>query len=147
MEIILTKDVSKVGRRNQVVHVSEGYAINYLIPKGMAKAATPSALKELEIRKATSETHVKANQEQLQKDIAAINGKTVTLSEKSNEHGNLFAAIHTDKIVAAIYDQLGVSLPQALIDLPEPLKQTGETPLLINVGKITATITIAVVSK
>ena len=114
MEVILLQDVPKVGKRYQAVTVSEGYAVNFLIPRGLAKAATASAKKELEVRNAKREHGMKAEESKIVESIAAANGKTITIRRKASDEGHLFAALHADAVSAEIYDQLGVSLPEAL---------------------------------
>lgn len=111
MEIIMLKDVAKVGRKHEIVTVSEGYAINYLIPKRLAKAATAGAKKELEMRKEREGTERSKEIENIAEGIRALDGKSVTVRAKANEKGHLFAALHKEKINEAIFDQAGVCLP------------------------------------
>ncbi len=146
MEIILLNDIAKVGRRFEVVHVSEGYAINFLIPKGFARAATPSAIKDLENKKAYNGKDTEASQAKIAQDLKQIDGKTVILKEKTNEQGHLFASIHPEKIASAIYDQLGVCLPVTMIEMQDSIKQTGDITFPLSKGGTSATITLSVVS-
>lgn len=124
MEVILLKDVPKVGRRNQVVTVSEGYAINFLIPRGLAKAATAGAKKDIELKKDKLEQEADEDRKKVSAGIKEINGKTVTLHSKANEQGHLFAALHADKVGEAVYAQLGVCLPESVFVL-DPIKNLG----------------------
>lgn len=131
MEVILLKDVPKVGRRNEVVTVSEGYAINFLIPRGLAKAATAGAKRELETRKDKLEHEADEDRKKVSAGIKEINSKTVTLHGKANEQGHLFAALHADKVAEAVYAQLGVCLPESVFVL-DPIKNLGtyDVPLV-----------------
>jgi len=146
MQIILLKDVSKVGQKFDVVTVSEGYALNFLIPRGLAKAATPAALKEIEMRKGKIEAEHKAHEEELQKEVVAIDGKSVTLHVKANEQGHLFASLHEGEIASAVYDQLGVCIPEGLVELPEPIKTTGSHEVVVEGGGKKGKITVIVAS-
>lgn len=135
MEVILLQDVPKVGRRHEAVTVSEGYAINYLIPRGLAKAATASAKKELDMKKAQLEHGMKAEESKTAEGIAAVDGKSITVRRKANDVGHLFAALHADAISAAVYDQLGACLPEALFDI-DHIKALGTYEInLISKGK------------
>ncbi len=117
MEVILLQDVPKVGQRYQAVTVSEGYAVNFLIPRGLAKAATASAKKELEMKKAKTEHGMKAEESKIIEGITAADGKSITIRRKASDEGHLFAALHTDAISTAAYDQLGASLPEELLHI------------------------------
>lgn len=124
MEVIMLKDVAKVGRKHEIVTVSEGYAINYLIPKRLAKAATAGAKKELELRKGKQSAVRDQETKNVAEGIKAVDGKSVTMHAKANEKGHLFAALHADKVNAAVYDQLGVCLPDAVFG-DHTLKEIG----------------------
>ncbi len=144
MEVILLKDVAKVGKKFDIVHVSEGYAINFLIPKGFAQAATPSARKSIETQKARLGAHHRAHDEALEQDIASLEGKKISLVEKVNDKGHLFGSLHPEKVVEAIYNQLGVSIPQDCLMLDEPIKNAGDTPVVLQSGKTKATLTVSI---
>ncbi len=146
MQIILLKDVAKVGQKFDVVTVSEGYALNFLIPRGLAKAATATALKEIEMRKGKIEAEHKAHDEELQKEVLAVSGKTITLHVKANEQGHLFAALHESEIASAVYDQLGVCIPEGLVELPEPIKNTGSYEVTLEGGGKKGVVTVQVES-
>ena len=117
MEVILLKDVPKVGQRYQAVTVSEGYAVNFLIPRGLAKAATASAKKELDMKKAKLEHGMKAEESKTAEGIAAVDGKTLVVRRKASDTGHLFAALHADAISSAVYDQFGACLPEELFNI------------------------------
>lgn len=143
MEVILLQDVPKVGQRYQAVTVSEGYAINFLIPRGLAKAATASAKKELEMKKAKLAHGMKAQESKIAEGIASVDGKTVTVRRKANDEGHLFAGLHADAISTAVYDQLGACLPEALFDI-DHIKALGtyEIPLTSKGKKGTLTLLV-----
>lgn len=143
MEVILLKDVPKVGRRNEVVTVSEGYAINFLIPRGMAKAATAGAKRELESKKGKLEKDAQEERAKIAEGITAITGKTVTIRSKANEQGHLFAALHADRVAAAAFDQLGVCLPESVF-ITDPMKTTGEFTVSLAGGNATGTVTVLI---
>lgn len=146
MQIILLKDVSKVGKKLEVVTVSEGYALNFLIPRGFAKAATPSALKEIEMHKNKIDAEHKVHDAALQKAVTEIDGKTVTLHVKANEQGHLFAALHAGDIAGAVYDQLGVCIPEDIVELADPIKSLGSYPCKVAGGGAKGSVNAIVAS-
>ncbi len=143
MEIILLRDVAKIGKRMQVCTVSDGYAINFLIPKGLAKAATDSARKDLETQKTKSDAYAQAAAETLSSDIKNIDGKSVTLREKANEQGHLFAALHKHTIVSAVTEQLGITLPEDVFE-DKAIKEKGTHPIILQSGDTQGTLNVVV---
>jgi large subunit ribosomal protein L9 len=144
MDIILLTDVAKVGKKFDVVSVSEGYAINFLIPRGLAQAATPSARKSLAEHRSREAAQEHAHASALARDIAAVDGKKVTLKERVNEHGHLFGALHADAITDAVYNQLGVTLPKEALVSFEPIKTAGEIKLPIAAAGARGTLTLSI---
>ncbi|QQR82605.1 50S ribosomal protein L9 [Candidatus Campbellbacteria bacterium] len=144
MEIILLKDVAKVGKKLDIVHVSEGYAINFLIPKGLARAATASARKAVETQKATIGAQHRAHDEALERDIMALNGAKITLTEKVNAKGHLFGSLHPERILDEIRAQLGISIPKECLMVKEPIKTAGDNEVSLQSGKAQATLIVSI---
>jgi large subunit ribosomal protein L9 len=126
MKIILLKDVPKVGRKYETKEVSEGYAANLLIPRGLAIAATPSAIKAMNTEKAKMEGEKKIHDELLIKTLTDIEGKVVSIKEKVNEKGHLFAGLHKPEVLKAIKEQTRLELNEEHISLDKPIKEAGE---------------------
>ncbi len=125
MEIILLKDIPKVGKRYETKNISDGYAINMLIPKGLAVAATAEVAKRIELERARDEGEKKIHQELLLKNLGELSGVTVSMTEKANEKGHLFAAVHKPEVVAAIQAQTRLQIDPAYIVLDKPIKEVG----------------------
>jgi large subunit ribosomal protein L9 len=129
MKIILLKDVPKVGRKYDTKEVSEGYAVNLLIPRGLAVAATSSAIKAMNVEKAKIDGERKIHEELLVKTLNDLDGKTITLTEKVNEKGHLFAGLHKPEVLKAIKDQTRLELNDDHLVLDKPIKEAGEHAL------------------
>lgn len=129
MKIILLKDISKLGRKYEVKTVSDGYAINMLIPQGQAIAATPDALKRLEAERAKVEGERKVQEELLVKNLEGLKNVTLTIAGKANEKGHLFAGLHKEAIAAEILKQTRLQIDPSFIELAHPLKEVGEHTL------------------
>ncbi len=146
MKVILLRDVAKIGKRYQVVEVPDGFALNKLIPKKDAEAATPVNLKRVENMRLKN-TSDKAS------ILAALKKITIDLSEEllavpmqANEQGHLFKSVHVDDVVAAAVRR-GVPIPKAYISIAEPIKSIGEHQVLLKDQGETFILPIMVVAK
>jgi large subunit ribosomal protein L9 len=144
MKVIFLKDVPKVGKKYETKNISDGYALNFLIPKGLAQAATKDALKRLEALKSKDEAAKKIQEDLLFKNLKEIDGKVVTLTEKANEKGHLFAGIHKAELIPAIESQTRVQIHPDFILLDKPIKEVGEHPVTVSVKDKKAVFTLEV---
>lgn len=147
MELILRQDVSNLGRRGDVVKVSDGYGRNFLLPKKLAMPLTEGNKKVVEQERASAlkrEVHEKSEAEQL----AALIAKTpVTIARKAGEAGTLFGSVTSLDVAEALH-QLGFEIDRRKIILEDPLKQIGEFPVPIRLHRdVTATVTVNVVQE
>lgn len=130
MKIILLQSVQKIGKKFDIKNVSDGYALNYLFPKGLAEKATPQKIEQLELKKKQSDDDQKVQDDLLLKEAEKLNGKTVELKVKANEQGHLFEGIHKDVIVEA----LGGKFNEDQIVLENPIKEVGEFTIPLTIG-------------
>ena len=124
MKVILTKDVKAQGKAGEVIDVSDGYARNYLLPNGLAKQATSSAMNAIKISKEAEERRRKIEHDEaveLCKKLASVTG---TVKIKTGANGKLFGALNTAAISDALKAQ-GYDLDKKKIVLSEPIKQLG----------------------
>ena len=94
MRVIFLQDVPRVGKRNDIKEISDGYALNFLFPRKLATPATSKAVAELEQRKKEIVVEREVEENLLMRNLEEIKGKTITISGKANEKGHLFSAIH-----------------------------------------------------
>lgn len=126
MIVILQKDLKGTGKAGEVVKVSDGYARNMLIPKGIAKEATEGNIRSLEKQKEIA-AEKKAEQKAAAEETAKqIGGLTVTIRTKGGEGGRLFGSITSKDIAEALADQHKIKVDKKKIDLDSPIKQTGD---------------------
>lgn len=126
MQVILLKDVKGIGKAGAVAKVSDGYARNMLLPRGLAKEATDGSLKELERLKAQGEAK-KAEELAKAKEIAKkIEAASVTLKSKSGEGGRLFGSITSQDIADAVKAQLSIDIDKRKFVLDSPIKHLGQ---------------------
>ena len=144
MKIILLKDVAKLGKKHDIKEISDGHALNMLIPRGLAISATPAAIKQVESLKAKSAGEIKVQHELLIQNIKAIEETTLTITGKANEKGHLFAGIHKDEIVKQLYSQAHIEIEPSFIDMELPLKTLGEHTISIKAAGKSASLKVVV---
>jgi len=98
MKIILLKDIPKVGRKYDIKNVADGYALNLLIPRGLAQIATPQTEKNIEAMKAKDLVEKKVQGELLVKNLEVLKDLVINMKEKANEKGHLFAGVTKEKL-------------------------------------------------
>ena len=133
MKVIFLKDVPRVGKKYDVKEVSDGYAMNFLIPRGFAETATPKALAQLDMRKKEIVLEREVQEDLLLKNLEEIKNKTITISGKASEKGSLFSAIHKKEIVEAMQEQHHAGIAEEFIILPKPIKEVGEFEIPIEI--------------
>ncbi|MDO8575481.1 MAG: 50S ribosomal protein L9 [bacterium] len=147
MKIILLKDIKGVGKKYDIKDVSDGYALNLLIPKRLATPATVGALKSLEFDKKRVEAEKKIHGDLLAKNLASIEGVVVTMTETANEKGHLFAAVHTAEIIGPLQEQTRIQINPENIVLEKPIKAVGEYKIEVKAGEKSATFTLNIKAK
>jgi len=147
MEIILKQDVANLGYKDEIVNVKNGYANNYLLPKGMAIIATPVNKKihaENLRQRAHKEEALRKNAETQQ---AALNGKTVKLIVKVGENGQLFGGVNNIMIAEALKEQHNYDIDRKQISV-DTIKAVGNYTAKVNVYKeIKAELNLEVVAE
>ncbi|MSU55404.1 MAG: 50S ribosomal protein L9 [Candidatus Taylorbacteria bacterium] len=137
MKIILLQDIPKIGKKYDIKTVSDGHALNLLIPKGLAEIATPKALLKVEKLKTEDVAHKKIQEDLLIMNLKAIEGVTLEIKEKANEKGHLFAGVHKEEIIAHMKKDKHIDLLPDFIVLDKPIKEVGDYTIEIKVkGKI-----------
>ncbi len=125
MKVILTQDVKSQGKKGDLINVSDGYANNFLLPKGLAKLATKQAINELEGKKG-AEQYKKNQEEQKAKNIAErMKEMNVKLSAKAGKEGKLFGSITSKDVAKALKEQYNIEVDKRKIDLPDGIKTCG----------------------
>ena len=125
MKVILTQDVKSQGKKGDLINVSDGYANNFLLKKGLAKIATKQAINELESKRGAEQ--YRKNQEELKAQNIADRMKdfTVKLTAKAGKEGKLFGSITSKDVAQALKDQYNITVDKRKIDLPDGIKSCG----------------------
>ena len=135
MEIILLQDVRKLGQKDDLVHVKDGYGRNYLIPKGFAIAASPSAKKmhaENLRQRAHKEEKIKTEAEGLATKMADLK---LVLGAKTSSSGKIFGSVNTIQIAEALREK-GFEIDRKSISLPEDqIKEVGKYKAIVRLHR------------
>ena len=132
MEIILLKDLEKVGDKHTIVTVKSGFGRNYLIPQGLALIANESnrkRLNELRRREAAQEEKMKDAYLDMAK---ALEGKVLKIGAKAGTSGKIFGSVTPIQLSAALKDQFELDIPRRKIELPDDVKTLGEYTATLN---------------
>lgn len=124
MELLLKKNVDKLGRIGDVVKVKKGYARNYLLPRGLATYVSSANLKQIEKEKIKMELQLKEERELLQGVLEKLSGASCTIPVKANEDGRLFGSVTSAQIAEALA-KAGFSVEPEMIKLDSPIKVCG----------------------
>lgn len=131
MQVILKQDVNKIGKAGQLLEVSDGYARNFLLPRGLAEEATPGKIADLNTRqqnRRAKEDREKQAAEDVKKELQ---GKKVRVEASAGDNGKLFGSITAAQIAEAIEEQFGAKVDKRDVKLADPVKQSGNHPLSV----------------
>ncbi|HUP50245.1 MAG TPA: 50S ribosomal protein L9 [Thermoanaerobaculia bacterium] len=124
MKVILTEEIRGLGTRGDVVSVKDGYARNYLIPKDLAREATPGNLKSVEQERKKWALLAQQEKDIAQKAAASVKGTKITIQKRVGENGQLFGSVTANEIADAL-EAKGVPVDKRRIELEHPIKSIG----------------------
>ncbi|MCH5260266.1 MAG: 50S ribosomal protein L9 [Lachnospiraceae bacterium] len=146
MKVILLEDVKSLGKKGEIVNVSDGYARNYVLPKKLGVEANTANMNDLKLQKANAEKIAQEQLEEAQKMAALLETKEVVLKMKSGEGGKAFGSISSKEIAAAAKQQCALELDKKKIQLPEAIKALGVYEVSIKLHtKVTGKLKVKVV--
>lgn len=145
MKIILLEDVKSLGKKDEIVNVSDGYARNMIFPKKLGVEATPKNLNDLKLRNQHADKVAQENYEAALALAEELKDKKVVVKMKGGEGGRTFGSVSTKEIAAAAKEQLGLELDKKKMQLAEPIKSFGmaEVPIKLHpkvIGKFTVQV-------
>lgn len=144
MKVIFIKDMKGQGKKGQIKEVSDGYAANFLLPRGVARPATEGNMKTLENQNAAEEKRKQEEKEEAQALGKKLEETTVQLKAKAGEGGRLFGAI-TSKQIAEAVAKTGIKLDKRKIELEEPIRTLGVTQMTVKLyPEVKATLKVQV---
>ena len=145
MKVVLRKDVEKLGDAGTVQNVADGYARNYLIPKGFAVVATTGELKVVAENTRVKEMKTARQERQLQDLADKINGQRLNFTARSGEQGRLYGSITAGDIAERLTAAVGQEIDRRKVVLEDPIRHTGEHNVSVHlVGRLRPQVTVIV---
>ena len=148
MKVLFKKEVEGVARAGQVKDVADGYARNFLIPRGLAVAATPAALKQVADQQAATERKA-AEEEQAARALKGrLEAQPIVVHARAGSQGRLYGSVTNADIVEAVRRQIGTMLDRREIEIPETIRQVGTYKATARLHRaVTASLTLDVRSQ
>ena len=143
MKVILLQDVKSLGKKGDVVNVSDGYARNMILPKKLGVEATPKNMNDLKLQKANAEKVAQENLEAARAFAKELETKEVILTLKVGEGGITFGSISSKEISDAAKEQLNLEIDKKKLQLPTPIKALGVTQVPVRLHpKVTGSLKV-----
>jgi len=146
MKILFLKDVAKTGQRGTIKDISDGYALNFLIPQGLAVQATPDKVAEFDKKKSLDAAIAAENNSKLSAKMKEIDGKRVVIKARANDKGHLFKGLKLEDIAAELNNLAtgGFITPNMISGLEGIIKDVGEFVFHVASAGVDAVVTLVV---
>lgn len=145
MKVIFIQDVKGSGKKGEVVNVSDGYANNFLLKKGLAIEATADAVNKLNMEKESKSFHNENIRRECEENGKKIESKTVAIRAKAGAAGKLFGSVTAKEIAGAIKDQFGIEVDKRKIVLDSDIKTFGDYQVCVKLHpQVSVKLTVSV---
>ncbi len=145
MEVVLLKDIKRLGKAGDVRTVADGYARNYLIPRGLAEAALPGTVQQARDRVAVQAKRLAQEHTQAETLAGQLSGQSLTFKARAGETGHLYGSITAGDIAEELQKRSGKAVDKRKIALEEPIRELGTYQVPIKLGgDVSATVTVIV---
>ena len=125
MKVVLLKDVKNIGKRDEIVTVSDGYARNFLFPQRLAAEATAGTMKEISKKRAAQDAREAEMLAEAKDKAAALKDKVITLEVKCGEKGRLYGSVTAAEVAEALEKQHGIQVDRRKLDIGDPIREVG----------------------
>lgn len=148
MQVILTQDVKGSGKKGQMVNVSDGYARNFLLPKGLATEATKSNINVLKGKKESLEYKIKTETDEAKAIVEKMKEIEVVIEAKAGDNGKLFGSVTSKDVSEALKVQHHIKLDKKKFVMPDGIKVLGVTEVTVKpYTGVSGTLKVKVVAK
>ena len=145
MKVILLKDVKSQGKAGDIIEVSDGYARNFLFPKGLGAEANAANLNEVKLKKANEEKRAALDLAKAKETAEELKNVTVTVRIKAGADGKAFGSVSSKEIAEAVKEQAGMEIDKKKIVLKEPIKALGNYAIPVKLhSQVTGEFTLKV---
>ena len=129
MKVVLLKDVKGQGKKDQIINVSDGYARNFLFPRGLAAEADAKLMNDIKNREAAQAHRVEEETAAAKATAEKLEASNIIIRSGAGADGRLYGSVTAMDVAAALKDQLGVEVDKRKIVIPEPIKAHGKYEL------------------
>ncbi len=148
MKVIFNTDVRGQGKKGEMKEVSDGYARNYLMPRGLASPATADAVNALKLKEKAKAAQMAKEKAAAEENAKRLSGVVVHISARAGQGGRLFGAVTSQEIAEALREQHGIEIEKNKIVQAEPIKQFGSYEVKAKLGyEVSGTINVLVTEK
>ncbi len=145
MRIVLRDDVDNLGKKGDLVDVADGYARNYLVPRGLALKASSGSQKQADAMRRNREARDRRERENAEALAAQFTGRTISIKARAGGEGRLFGSVTASDIAEAVQSQTGAEIDRRKLALDEPLKELGAADVQIRLHPdVVATVHVEV---
>ncbi len=142
MKVLFKKDVGGVAPRGTIKDVSDGYALNFLIPQGLAEQATDDKVAAYKKTQKALEAESAAKEKENEDLATRLSGAKFPVQVRANEQGHLYKQLDPDSILAEIKKLFGATVPLSAVVINAPIKTVGEHEITLKLGKNSARMTV-----
>lgn len=148
MKVVLLQDVKSLGKKDDIVEISEGYARNFVLPKKLGVEATPKNLNDIKLKKANEEKIAAEKLAEAKEFAKVLETKTVICKIKTGEGGKSFGSVSTKEIAVGLKEQHDMEIDKKKIDMKDPIKSLGMYQVVVKVHpKVSAKLNVSVVEE
>ena len=148
MKVVLRDDVENLGTKGDVVDVADGYARNYLVPRGLAMKATKGGAAQAEAMRRNRAAREVRDREAAQAQASALAGLRLEIPARAGAGGKLFGSVTASDVSEAIQAQKGIEVDRRKVGLAEPVKEVGDVDVVVKLhNDVDVTLTVAVVAE
>lgn len=148
MKIVLREDVESLGRKGDLLDVADGYARNYLVPRGLAIKATRGVVAQAEAMRRNREAREARDRTAAEELAARLAVGTLVVAARAGEGGKLFGSVTAADVVAAVTDRTGVELDRRTVQLDDPIRELGEFEVSVRLhADVVVPLTVSVVAQ
>jgi large subunit ribosomal protein L9 len=146
MRVILANDVEQLGQKGDVVSVADGYARNYLVPKGLALMATKGTLRQADQMRLAREERERRRKDEAAGKVAVLASEPVYISARAGEGGRLYGSVTSSDIARAVQEQLEQTIDRHDVRLDEPIRRLGTHQVEVHLHEeVNALVTVEVI--
>jgi large subunit ribosomal protein L9 len=147
MQVILAVDIDNLGHKGDLIVVADGYARNYLVPKGLALVASKGSLQQAEQMRRSREERERRRKEEAASKVALLGSLPVYISARAGEGGRLFGSVTKSDVARAVEEQLGQEIDRHSVRLDDPIRHLGSHSVEIHLHEeVNALVNVEVIA-